>query len=66
MKEHWNVEVLNGFMSRVHLVRITVGYTVPLTISNLRLPLRSCFENDETVNNLQSNLNEHFTFKLTL
>uniref|UniRef100_K1QH26 Uncharacterized protein n=1 Tax=Magallana gigas TaxID=29159 RepID=K1QH26_MAGGI len=40
-------------MSRVHLVRITVGYTVPLTISNLRLPLRSCFENDETVNNLQ-------------
>uniref|UniRef100_A0A8W8MI90 EGF-like domain-containing protein n=1 Tax=Magallana gigas TaxID=29159 RepID=A0A8W8MI90_MAGGI len=47
-EEHWNVDVLNGFMSRVHLVRITVGYTVPLTISNLRLPLRSCFENEET------------------
>ncbi|XP_052693521.1 uncharacterized protein LOC128171775 [Crassostrea angulata] len=52
-EEHWNVDVLNGFMSRVHLVRITVGYTVPLTISNLRLPLRSCFENNETTQRRQ-------------
>lgn len=70
--QHWEVNVINEFMSNVHLIRITVQFKIPFTISNLRLPLRACFRNDsdisEVVNAISKyvNFNDNFTFTIQL
>nr|XP_034318991.1 uncharacterized protein LOC117687041 [Crassostrea gigas] len=50
--QHWEVNVINEFMSKVHLIRITVQFKIPFTISNLRLPLRACFRNDSDISEM--------------
>lgn len=70
--QHWEVNVINEFMPNVHLIRITVQFKIPFTISNLRLPLRACFRNDsdisEVVNAISKyiNFNDNFTFTIQL
>lgn len=60
--QHWEVNVINEFMSKVHVIRITVQFKIPFTISNLRLPLRACFRNDSDVSKVVNTISKHFSF----
>lgn len=60
--QHWEVDVINEFMSKVHVIRITVQFKIPFTISNLRLPLRACFRNDSDVSKVVNTISKHISF----
>lgn len=63
--QHWEVNVINEFMSKVHLIRITVQFKIPFTISNLRLPLRACFRNDSDISEMVNTIGKHINFNNT-